>query len=148
LPSALYDSEALERYVCQVLRKRGCCNSFSDVARDLHAIATDLDSGERAVFGSNEHSDVPISQAVAASSALPLVYKPVRIGANEYVDGGLRGTASLDLAIEQGQTGDLHQPVGAAQKPQSGFDPIPRSRWWILERERRTVHRLSGDAHF
>jgi hypothetical protein len=40
--------------------------------------------------------------AVAASSAMPLVYKPVRIGDNEYIDGGLRGTASLDLAIDQG----------------------------------------------
>jgi len=102
LPSALYDGEALERYVCQVLSTPGCCDRFSDLARDLYIIATDLDTGERAVFGPTEHSDVPISRAVAASSALPLVYKPVRIGANEYVDGGLRGTASLDLAIEQG----------------------------------------------
>ena len=37
-----------------------------------------------------------------ASSAMPLVYKPVRIGDEEFVDGGLRGNASLDLAIESG----------------------------------------------
>jgi predicted acylesterase/phospholipase RssA len=40
--------------------------------------------------------------AVAASTALPVLYKPVRIGDNDYVDGGVRGTASLDLAIEHG----------------------------------------------
>jgi NTE family protein len=102
LPSAMYDSEALERYVCQVLSSPGCCNGFADLVRDLYIIATDLDTGDRAVFGPTERSDVPISRAVAASSAMPLVYKPVRIGDSEYVDGGLRGTASLDLAIEQG----------------------------------------------
>jgi hypothetical protein len=30
------------------------------------------------------------------------VYKPIQIGNREYVDGGLRGNASLDLAIEHG----------------------------------------------
>jgi NTE family protein len=33
---------------------------------------------------------------------VPLLYRPVRIGNHEFVDGGLRGTASLDLAIEAG----------------------------------------------
>jgi predicted acylesterase/phospholipase RssA len=42
--------------------------------------------------------------AVAASTALPILYKPVQIGDKEYVDGGLRGNASLDVAIEHGAT--------------------------------------------
>jgi NTE family protein len=33
-----------------------------------------------------------------------MVYKPVNIAGREYVDGGLRGTASLDIAIEHGAT--------------------------------------------
>lgn len=102
MPSALYDSQALERYVCHVLSSPTCCNSFEDLARELYVIATDLDTGERAVFGPTERNTVPISLAVAASSAVPLIYKPVRIGDSEYIDGGLRGTASLDLAIERG----------------------------------------------
>jgi predicted acylesterase/phospholipase RssA len=102
MPSALYDSQALEDYVCHVLSIPGCCNRFEELERDLYIVATDLDTGNRAVFGRTEHSDVLISRAVAASAAIPMVYKPVRIGDNEYVDGGLRGTASLDVAIEQG----------------------------------------------
>ena len=102
MPSAMYDSQALEGYVCHVLSSSTCCNSFADLGRELYVIATDLDTGERAVFGPTERSDVPISLAVAASSAVPLIYKPVRIGDREYIDGGLRGTASLDLAIERG----------------------------------------------
>jgi hypothetical protein len=104
LPSGIYDSLALEGYTRYVLSGNGRTNRFEQLARDLYIIATDLDNGKRVVFGRNYRTDVSISLAVAASSALPLVYKPVRIGEHEYVDGGLRGTASLDLAIEHGAT--------------------------------------------
>ncbi|MFQ5399794.1 MAG: patatin-like phospholipase family protein [Anaerolineae bacterium] len=102
LPSAFYDSGALERYVGHLLAELGGSNTFAALNKQLHIIATDLDTGERAVFSQDEHSHVPISQAVAASSALPVLYTPVRIGDAEYVDGAIRGNASLDLAIEQG----------------------------------------------
>jgi len=65
-------------------------------------IATDLDTGARVVFGTPPYDTVPISRAVAASSAMPLVYRPVRIDGRDYIDGGVRGNASLDLAIERG----------------------------------------------
>jgi predicted acylesterase/phospholipase RssA len=102
LPAGLYDSLALEKFIALALQQVGQTNHFDELPRDLSIIATDLNSGERAVFGCGGRSDAPISLAVAASSALPLVYKPVKIGDSEFVDGGLRGNASLDIAIEQG----------------------------------------------
>jgi NTE family protein len=102
LPPGLYDNLAVERYVRRVLDRPGLTNDFRELPRDLHIIATDHDSGERTVFGRHERGHVSISTAVAASTAVPMVYKPVRVGDHEYVDGGLRGTASLDLAIEHG----------------------------------------------
>lgn len=104
LPSGLYDGMALERYMRQALAVYGNANDFRKLKKELFIIATDLDSGERVVFGTDENSHVPISLAVAASTALPMLYKPVRIGDHEYVDGGMRGTASLDIAIEHGAT--------------------------------------------
>lgn len=104
LPAGLYESSGLEQYVRRVMRLGGYSNRFSDIARTLYIIATNLDNGERAVFGPGYEEDVALSKAVAASAAMPLFYKPVRIGNHEYVDGGLRGNASLDLAIEQGAT--------------------------------------------
>ncbi len=103
LPSGFYDGMALDRYVRDTLRQRGKCNCFTELQKELFIVATDLDSGERAVF-SRGTPDVAVSTAVAASSAIPLVYRPVRIGESEYVDGGLRGNASLDIAIEAGAT--------------------------------------------
>jgi predicted acylesterase/phospholipase RssA len=41
---------------------------------------------------------------VAASTAVPILYKPVRIADHDYIDGSVRGNASLDLAIEHGAT--------------------------------------------
>lgn len=102
LPAGIYDSQILESYVQTTLSCLDCQDDFRGLVHDLYIIATALESGERVVFGRDYRDDVPISLAVAASSALPLVYKPVRIDDQEYVDGGLRGNASLDLAIESG----------------------------------------------
>ncbi len=102
VPSGLYDNNALVRFVKQNLQQRGLSDDFENVNGALYVIATDLDTGERVVFGREPWRDAPLSAAIAASSAVPLLYRPVRIGDHELVDGGLRGTASLDLAIEAG----------------------------------------------
>ena len=103
LPSGFYDGMALEQYMRMAVDTYGGSNRFTALdERELYIVATDLDSGGRTVFGSDINSEVPISLAVAASSALPMVYKPVQIGGREYADGGLRGNASLDIAIEHG----------------------------------------------
>ncbi len=102
LPTGFYSALALEHYVEELLQRLGRINRFDHLVRELYIIATDLDSGERAVFGKGGKGIVPISKAVAASSAIPVIYKPVRIFGREYVDGSMRGTASLDLAVEAG----------------------------------------------
>lgn len=104
LPAGLYESSGIEQYVRRVMKIGGYSNHFSGLERTLYIIATNLDNGERAVFGPGYEENVTLSEAVAASAALPIFYKPVRIGNSEYVDGGIRGNASLDLAIEQGAT--------------------------------------------
>jgi predicted acylesterase/phospholipase RssA len=45
---------------------------------------------------------VPISTAVAASGALPMIYEPVEINGREFIDGGIRSTANVDVAVEHG----------------------------------------------
>ena len=54
-------------------------DDFRMLQRELYLTATDLDTTDRIVFGEGEWRDVPISRAVAASSALPLIYEPVEI---------------------------------------------------------------------
>ena len=45
---------------------------------------------------------MPISRAVAASGALPLIYEPVEIGGREFIDGGILSTTNVDVAVERG----------------------------------------------
>jgi NTE family protein len=104
LPSGLYDSLALEAYMRETLANYGGANDFTRLRQSLYVIATDLDSGQRAMFGPDSNQDVPISLAIAASTAVPLLYRPVRIAGHDYVDGSVRGNASVDLAIERGAT--------------------------------------------
>jgi predicted acylesterase/phospholipase RssA len=102
LPSGIYNGDALDAYVRSVLEKPGFVNSFTQLNNDLFLVASELDSGARAVFGRGYMEDVPISRAVAASSAVPVLYRPVQIFEKDYLDGSLHGNASLDLAIEAG----------------------------------------------
>ena len=45
---------------------------------------------------------MPIARPSAASTALPMVYKPVEIKGRHLVDGGIRSTTNVDIAVERG----------------------------------------------
>ena len=102
LPSGLYSTAGIERYVREVLSSDGRTDDFRALQNELFLAATDLDTGERIVFGSEGWDDLPVSTAVAASSALPMIYKPVAVRGRELVDGGITSMTNLDLAVEAG----------------------------------------------
>jgi predicted acylesterase/phospholipase RssA len=102
LPSGMYSGAGIEGYVRRVLEAEEHTDDFRVLERELYITATDLDTCERVVFGTDGFDDVPISTAVRASTALPMVYEPVRVGDRELVDGGLISTTNLDLAVEAG----------------------------------------------
>src|SRR5688500_17362972 len=102
LPPGLYDGGSLQKYIEDVLSYPDRVNDFRLLQNELFLTATDLDTCERIVLGGEEWDDVPISRAVAASTALPMVYKPVEIKGRHLVDGGLRSTTNVDVAVEAG----------------------------------------------
>lgn len=65
--------------------------------RDLRITAIDAHTGQFEVF--SRTSGVALVDAVAASCAVPGVWPPVTVGERRYIDGGMRSTANLDLAI-------------------------------------------------
>ena len=83
-PSGLYDGNALERFVRKLLEMPGRSNRFDFLEKQLYVVATELDTGNRAVFGQGGKAIVPISRAVAASSAVPVLYRPVEIFGRDY----------------------------------------------------------------
>jgi NTE family protein len=102
LPSGLYDGSGIGDYVAEALTEGGRSNDFRVVDPELYLTATDLDTCERIVFGEEDWQDVPISKAVECSTALPIVYKPVELKGRQLVDGGIRSTTNVDIAVEAG----------------------------------------------
>jgi len=102
LPSGIYDGTGIERYLAEVLGDFDRTNDFRLLKHELYLTSTDLDTCERIVLGAEEWDDVPISKAVAASTALPMVYKPVEIKGRQLIDGGIRSTTNVDIAVERG----------------------------------------------
>jgi predicted acylesterase/phospholipase RssA len=106
IPSGFFDNASLERWLRRSLEKIKMPNDFRAFERKrnsrLYITACDLDTAERVIFGADENCELTISQAVQASTALPIFYKPARINGIDYVDGGVRHTANIDIAIEKG----------------------------------------------
>ena len=102
LPSGLYSGGGIADYVEETLSGGGRVNDFRLLERELYLTATDLDTCERIVFGEDAWSDVPISKAVQCSTCLPIVYKPVDLKGRQLVDGGIRSTTNVDIAVEKG----------------------------------------------
>lgn len=106
IPSGIFDNSSLERWMRRSLERSGLPNDFRAFQRkrqvELYLSACDLDTAERVVFGADENNEVTIAQAMQASTALPLFYKPARLNGVDYVDGGVRNTANIDVAIEKG----------------------------------------------
>jgi NTE family protein len=102
LPSGLYSGEGIADYVRTILSDPDRTDDFRLLQNELYLAATDLDTCERIVFGAEDWDDVPISTAVSASSALPMLYKPVHVKDRDLIDGGLLSTTNLDIAVEAG----------------------------------------------
>jgi NTE family protein len=102
LPSGLYSGSGIERYVRAVLTDPDRSDDFRMLEAELYVAATDLDTCERIVFGAEDWDDVPISTAVRASTALPMIYEPARVRDRELIDGGIVSTTNVDIAVEAG----------------------------------------------
>lgn len=89
----LLRGEALARYVRENTGNR----TIEQMRLPLGIVATDLDNGSAILF---QRGDTGL--AVRASSAVPAIFQPVRIGNREYVDGGLVSPVPVRFARQMG----------------------------------------------
>lgn len=101
LPVGYFDNNPLREYLETLFHTDGRTDDFRQLEKVLRVVATDLDSGQAVVFGDQGYDDVPISKAVQASSALPLMYLPVEIKGRQFVDGVVRKTVHASVALEE-----------------------------------------------
>lgn len=62
-------------------------------------VAYDVKSRRRTAFGTVDAPEVPLAQAVAASSAIPIMFRPYELADNLYVDGGVASGTHADLVL-------------------------------------------------
>lgn len=102
LPSGLFTLAPLERHLQRLLEGAGPGDDFRRLPRPLYVPAVDLDRGLYRIFGTPGLDHVPVSRAVAASSAIPILFQPVRIDGADYIDGGTGRVANMDVAVDHG----------------------------------------------
>src|SRR5882672_7122572 len=112
---ALIRGDALARYVRDATGNR----PIEKMPMPLGIVATDLDSGQPILF---QVGDTGL--AVRASSAVPAVFQPVRIGTREYVDGGLVSPVPVRFARQMGAELVIAVDISAAPDGNPTGDPM------------------------
>jgi NTE family protein len=72
--------------------------SYTWPDRPLKITAIDVQTGELTVF--DDSSGVRLTDAVAASCAVPAVWPPVTIGERRFMDGGIGSSANVDVVTD------------------------------------------------
>ncbi len=113
----IFRTDGLRRWV------HDCVGPLADgwPSRPTALVAFDLGTKQRVTFGTEDAPDVTLCEAVAASSAVPFVYEPVKLGDRWYADGGMASGTSLDLVLAHPEPLDLIIVVApfAATAPRS-----------------------------
>jgi NTE family protein len=101
---------ALQNYLNTTLDNR----PIEKMAKPLGVVATDLKTGQPILF---QRGNTGI--AVRASCSVPSLFEPVKIGAHEYVDGGLVSPVPASFARKMGA--DFVIAVDISARPETGL---------------------------
>lgn len=85
--------ELLESYVNKMVRN----TPLEKLRIPFYAVATNIQNGQEVIFGSGN-----TGTAVRASCTIPGIFRPVRIGNQLYVDGGVVSPIAVDAARKMG----------------------------------------------
>lgn len=114
--TGIFSTSGLEQYLREEVLPS---NRFHDFLPELFIVATQLNHSRKVVFGKNSYqpppedlscqydNDVSISEACAASTALPVIFAPYQIKNRNnqqihYIDGEIRDTLSTHVAVDSG----------------------------------------------
>jgi NTE family protein len=121
----------------------------------LWITAVRTSDARRVVFGRDD-IEVTLGRAIAASCAIPAVFRPVAIGRHRYIDGGAHSPTNADLLVEAGvDTAVILSPMSAQtealrRRPDHAlrllFRRRLRSECALLERAGIDVHIFEPDA--
>ncbi|WP_338849756.1 patatin-like phospholipase family protein [Massilia sp. W12] len=106
--SGVLKGEALQTYINKAVKEQ----PLEKMKIPFGAVATDLHNGDPVLFRRGN-----TGMAVRASSSVPSVFQPVKIGEKSYVDGGLVAPVPVRHAREMGA--DLVIAVNISSQPEA-----------------------------
>jgi len=101
VPTGLFKGEALKNYFKDCILAYGHDDSFEQLGPELYVGATDQDTFEHVTFGKAPWKNVPVSEALRASCALPPFFTPTQISGRWFIDGQVTKTCNLELLVER-----------------------------------------------
>lgn len=104
LPDGLFSMNGYVQFIDRFLARHGLARTFDQLPGRLMVPVNNLDTGHRDVFGLGYRTDASVPEAIAASSAIPLFFSPVRVRGRDYIDGGSGRVAHVDLAQQAGMS--------------------------------------------
>jgi NTE family protein len=96
--------------------------NFADLRIPFRAVATDYYGGHQVVLGAG-----PLFPAVAASSAVPMLFKPIRIDGRIMIDGGITNPVPFDLLDEADvviAVDVMAEPTGNPERMPGGIETL------------------------
>lgn len=103
--AALFGGDRLEAYFDRLLEGR----QFSDLARKLVVVTTDIDSGEQVLL-----EEGSLATALRASASIPGIFAPVIVDGRRLVDGGIG--SPVPLSTLQGMEVEVAIGIGAGME--------------------------------
>jgi len=95
--------------------------SFQDMKIPMYVTAVQFPNGNCEIFSAG--SDVKLPCAIAASMAIPGVFKPVKIGDKKYVDGGVASDLPAMEAQMMAASDQLILAVNVGARPSEDSEP-------------------------
>lgn len=132
---APYNTAGLAEWVTEELRERA--EQWPDAPTVI--VAYDVAARRRVAFGTLEAPETDLANAVAASTAIPVLFRPWTISGRHYVDGGVVSGTHADLVLGNSRPLDLVLVIApmAAEEDRQGA--------WMHERLFDRVGRRSLD---
>lgn len=110
IKSGIFDLSGAESFFAKNLP----VDRFFDLPKPTYVAATNLGRGEGVLFGPDINNHVPISKALVASSCVPVIFRPVEIDGEYYIDGEIKRPLSIETAIQKGAdiiiVSDIYSP--------------------------------------
>lgn len=99
IKNGFFDLSYAERF----FKKNLLTDNFNEVPIKTYVTATNLDTRSGVLFGPGINDNVPISKALVASCCIPVMFRPVEINNEYYIDGEIRRpVAAIETVIHLG----------------------------------------------